>query len=113
MAKKKGMNHLSIKDRKTAADRADFETRIEILLKLAVIPDVKILAPKVSVKNDTVTLGGTVDSYWKRAYIANIVASELPGRHVENKMIVAMASFLDYSCPIAHEKVLKRVMIRE
>ena len=71
----------------------DFETRIEIHLKLAVIPDVKILAPRVSVTNGTVTLGGIVDAFWKRAYIANIVAWELPGRQIQNNLTVATACF--------------------
>lgn len=82
------MNNLSIKNKKTATD---LETKIEILLKLAVIPDIKILAPSVSVKNGTVTLGGIVDAFWKRSYLENILVSELPGRHVENNLTVAMA----------------------
>lgn len=94
-------------------DNQSIKTKIEILLKLAVVPDVNILAPKVSVKNDTVTLGGIVNAYWKRAYIANIVASELPGRVVKNNLTVAMACFLDCSHPTAHEKELKRPVIRE
>jgi hypothetical protein len=52
------VNNLFIKDKNMApdTDTADFKIKIEILLKLAVIPDVKILAPNVSVKNGTVTL---------------------------------------------------------
>lgn len=73
----------------------DVETRIEILLKLAVIPDVTIHAPRVSVENDTVTLGGIVDAFWKRSYIAGILASELPDRQIQNNLIVAMACFTD------------------
>jgi osmotically-inducible protein OsmY len=109
------VNNLFIKDKNMApdTDTADFKIKIEILLKLAVIPDVKILAPNVFVKNGTVTLGGIVDAYWKREYIANIVSSELPGRPVENNLTVAMACFLDYSSPAVHEKELKRPRIRE
>ncbi|WP_024335143.1 BON domain-containing protein [Desulfotignum balticum] len=94
-----------IKEKK-AANTADFQTKIEILLKLAVIPDLKILAPRVSVKNGTVTLGGIVDAFWKSSYIENILASELPNRHVKNNLTVAMACFLDSSCQAAHEKEL-------
>jgi osmotically-inducible protein OsmY len=84
------IDSLSIKTKNMApdTDTVDFKTKIEILLKLAVIPDVKIVAPKVSVKNGTVTLGGIVNAHWKRAYIANIVSTELPGRVVENKLTV-------------------------
>ena len=97
----------------TVVDNLSIKTKIEILLKLAVVPDVNILAPKVSVKNGTVILGGIVDAYWKSAYIAKIVSSELPGRVVENNMTVAMACFLDGSCPTAHEKELQRAVVRE
>jgi hypothetical protein len=82
--------NLSIKTKNMApdSDTVDFKTKIEILLKLAVVPDVKIFAPKVSVKNGVVTLGGIVDANWKRVYIAKIMSSELPGRVVENKLTV-------------------------
>lgn len=81
----------------------DVETRIEILLKLAVIPDVTIHAPSVSVENDTVTLGGIVDAFWKRSYIAGILASELPDRQIQNNLIVAMACFTDAACKSGDE----------
>jgi hypothetical protein len=81
-----------------ATGTTDLETKIEILLKLAVIPEVKILAPRVSVNNDTVTLGGIVDAFWKKVYIANIVASELTGRQIQNNLSVVMGGFPDSSC---------------
>lgn len=76
-----------------AAGNTDVETRIEILLKLAVIPDVTILDPRVSVEDGTVTLGGTVDALWKRTFIDNIMASELPGRRIQNNLTVALGRF--------------------
>jgi hypothetical protein len=75
-----------------AAGNTDLETRIEILLKLAVIPDV-ILEPRVSVEDGTVTLGGTVDALWKRTFIDNIMSSELPGRRIQNNLTVALGRF--------------------
>ncbi len=76
--------NLSVKTKNMVpdTDTVDFKTKIETLLKLAVIPDVNILASKVSVKNGTVTLRGIENAYWKRAYIAKVVSSELPGRVV-------------------------------
>ncbi len=76
-----------------AAGNTDVETRIEILLKLAVIPDVTILDPRVSVEDGTVTLGGTVDALWKRTFIDNVMSSELPGRRIQNNLTVALGRF--------------------
>jgi hypothetical protein len=78
-----------------AAESTDIETRIEILLKLAVIPDVTILDPRISVEDGTVTLGGTVDALWKRTYIENIMASELHGRRIRNNLTVALGRFAE------------------
>lgn len=78
-----------------AAESADIEIRIEILLKLAVIPHVTILEPQVSVEDGTVTLGGTVDALWKRTYIENIMASELPDRRIQNNLTVALGRFAE------------------
>lgn len=82
------VNNLSVKNTKTAADTSDLEIKIEMLLKLAVIPDIKILSPKVSVKDGTVTLGGTVNAYWKRACLGEIMKNEFPYLNVENALTV-------------------------
>ena len=68
--------NLSVKTKNMVpdTDTVDFKTKIETLLKLAVIPDVNILASKVSVKNGTVTLGGNRECILEK--------SELPGRVV-------------------------------
>lgn len=76
-----------------AAGNPDVETRIEILLKLAVIPDVTILEPRVSIEDGTVILGGTVDALWKRTRIDDIISSELPGRRIQNNLTVAFGRF--------------------
>jgi hypothetical protein len=104
MAARAKFNNVLIKDKQTPADRADFKTKIEILLKLAVIPDIEIFSPRVSVKNDAVTLGGIVDAFWKRAYIGYILESELPGRHVTNNLTVAMNCSDENACQESREK---------
>ena len=77
------------------AGNTDVVTRIEILLKLAVIPNVTIAGPRVSVENDTVTLWGTVDALWKKTHIDNVISSELPGRRIQNNLTVALGRFAD------------------
>lgn len=105
------VNTLSTKNTRTAADTADFKTKIEILLKLAVIPDIKILTPRVSVKNGTVTLGGIVDAYWKSAYLAEIMKSEFPGLNVENALTVITLQeddFLPEKKPVREPEMFHR-----
>jgi hypothetical protein len=103
------------KNRVPDTDTVDFKTKIETLLKLAVIPDVNILAPKVSVKNGTLTLGGIVDAYWKRAYIAKVVSSELPGRVVENALSVIPPGEGDFPAeqhPVKEPEIFRQARAR-
>lgn len=105
------VNTLSIKNTKTAANTADFKTKIEILLKLAVIPDIKILSPKVSLNGGTVTLGGIVDAYWKSAYLGEIMKNEFPNLYVENALTVITlqeGDFLPEKNPVREPEMVHR-----
>jgi hypothetical protein len=69
----------------------------------------------VSVKNGTLTLGGIVDAYWKRAYIAKVVSSELPGRVVENALSVIPPGEGDFPAeqhPVKEPEIFRQARAR-
>jgi osmotically-inducible protein OsmY len=66
----------------------DAEVKSNILMKLAGNPDIDVLDLEVTVDAGVVTLRGTVDAYWKRSYVENLVAPEAGVIFIENHVAV-------------------------
>ncbi len=97
------VNDLSIENKTAEKISRAFDTKLEVMMRLKTIPHVRVLEPEVFVENGTVILQGIVDTFWKRAYIGNIVESEFPDIYVENQLTVVPAregSFLPEENPV-------------
>ncbi len=66
----------------------DAEVKSNILMKLAGSPDIDVLDLEVTVDAGVVTLRGTVDAYWKRSFVENLVAPEAGVIFIENHVAV-------------------------
>lgn len=66
----------------------DAEVKSNILMKLAGSPDIDVLDLEVAVDAGVVTLRGTVDAYWKRSFVENLVAPEAGVVFIENHVAV-------------------------
>lgn len=97
------VNNLSIENKTAEKISRDFDTKLEVMMRLNTTPHVKVLEPEVFVENGTVILQGIVDAFWKRAYLGNIVESEFPDIYVENQLTVVPAqesTFLPKDNPV-------------
>ncbi len=66
----------------------DAEVKSNILMKLAGSPDIDVLDLEVTVDAGVVTLRGSVDAYWKRSFVENLVAPEAGVIFIENHVAV-------------------------
>lgn len=62
--------------------------KFKILTDIFLDPRIRVVEPKVIVKNHTIILHGIVDSYWKKALIEQSVAEEAGHMYVENNLTV-------------------------
>ncbi len=97
------VNDLSIENKTAEKISRDFDTKLEVMMKINTIPHVTVLEPEVLVENGTVILQGIVNAFWKRTYLGNIVESEFPDIYVDNQLTVVPAhedSFLPEENPV-------------
>ncbi len=66
----------------------DSEIKGNILSKLVSSPDLDVFDLDVTVNTGVVTLKGTVDAYWKRTFIEDLVAFEAGVTFIENHVAV-------------------------
>jgi len=66
----------------------DAEVTSNVLMKLAGSPDIDVLDLEVAVDAGVVTLRGTVDAYWNRSLVENLVAPEAGVVFIENHVAV-------------------------
>ena len=66
----------------------DAEIKENVLTKLAANPDIDVLDLDVLVDAGVVTLKGTVDAYWKRTFLEDLVAPEAGVIFIENHVAV-------------------------
>lgn len=64
------------------------QMKLKILTNIFLDPRMRVVEPKVIVKNCTIILHGIVDSYWKKALIEQSVADEAGYMYVENNLTV-------------------------
>jgi osmotically-inducible protein OsmY len=66
----------------------DAEIKENILSKLVGSPDLDVLDLDVTVDNGVVTLKGTVDAYWKKIFLEDLVTFEAGVTFIENHVAV-------------------------
>lgn len=81
-------NQIVVRYPETAAVPTDSEIETTIREKLAANPDIDLIDLIVSVDAGAVTLKGTVDAYWKKAYAEMLVAPEPGVTMIENHLAV-------------------------
>ncbi|HKJ99559.1 MAG TPA: BON domain-containing protein [Desulfotignum sp.] len=81
-------NLIVVKYPSTVRIPTDVEIKENILMKLAGNPDIDVLDLDVTVDAGVVTLRGTVDTYWKRTFLEDLVAPEAGVTFIENHVAV-------------------------
>ncbi len=81
-------NLIVVKYPSTIRIPTDAEIKENVLMKLAGNPDIDVLDLDVTVDAGVVILRGTVDTYWKRAFLEDLVAPEAGVTFIENHVAV-------------------------
>ncbi|MFO7911866.1 MAG: BON domain-containing protein [Desulfotignum sp.] len=81
-------NLIVVKYPSTIRIPTDAEIKENVLMKLAGNPDIDVLDLDVTVDAGVVILRGTVDTYWKRAFLEDLVVPEAGVTFIENHVAV-------------------------
>lgn len=90
------VNNIEVRYPSTVSLPADSEIAASLRVRLAANPDVDITDLDITVAGGVVTLRGTVDTFWKKSYVASLVVGEPGVTYVVNELaVVPTGDFID------------------